>query len=320
MDLNNRKMINHPPSPEDRGWFSMHSPSVENSMDSHIVSLQPLNARSSLPQFQCHWHCRSSMPICAHACFARQEVRQFSKPCHTIKPQQWALTSKIYLISLTSCIKWRWFRKSGYRLLIIIYHDFLSTLAHILDTWALIFSSCALFTVYPSPLHVITTRAQEGGPKEHRAKQKWPRETHCYTCTRALHSFRPFVAFIKLQNKNNNSRNPLQNNKILIIYQSTVKWIREKYYYRILILKTKAGLHNIHHSLPNENFRGVSGPREAYGSEKRMLKALLAGFSKTNALAQTVAGLVWPWHQNCLMPHTSIYLWIFFTPTSVLHQ
>ena len=30
----------------------------------------------------------------------------------------------------------------------------------------------------PSPLHVITTRAWEGGPKEHSAKQKWPRETH----------------------------------------------------------------------------------------------------------------------------------------------
>ena len=54
-------------------------------------------------------------------------------------------------------------------------------LAHILDTWALIFSSCALFTVHPNrislPLHVITTRAREGSPKEHSAKQKWPRET-----------------------------------------------------------------------------------------------------------------------------------------------
>ena len=29
--------------------------------------------------------------------------------------------------------------------------------------------------------HVITTRAWEGGPKEHRAKQKWPRETHSIT-------------------------------------------------------------------------------------------------------------------------------------------
>ena len=67
--------------------------------------------------------------------------------------------------------------------------------AHILDSWALIFSSCALFTVYPnrimwrhpSPLHVITTRARwlshgaEGGPKEHRAKQRWPSETHSVT-------------------------------------------------------------------------------------------------------------------------------------------
>ena len=62
-------------------------------------------------------------------------------------------------------------------------------LAHILDTWALIFSSRALCTVYPnrimsrhpSPLHVITTRAWEGVPKEHSAKQKWPRKTHSVT-------------------------------------------------------------------------------------------------------------------------------------------
>ena len=62
-------------------------------------------------------------------------------------------------------------------------------LADILDTWALIFSSCSLFIVYPnrimklhpSPLHVITTRAREGGPKEHSAKQKWPRETRSVT-------------------------------------------------------------------------------------------------------------------------------------------
>ena len=86
---------------------------------------------------------------------------------------------------------------------IIIYHDFLPTprrvshiksdkthtiikihpLAYLLDTWAWIFSSCALFTVYPnrimyrypSPLYMITTRAREGGPNEHRAKQRWPR-------------------------------------------------------------------------------------------------------------------------------------------------
>ena len=75
-------------------------------------------------------------------------------------------------------------------------------LAHILDTWALIFSSCALLTVYPnrimsrhpSPLHVITTRAWEGGPKEHKAKQRWPRETHCYICTRAISPF--FASFV----------------------------------------------------------------------------------------------------------------------------
>ena len=50
-------------------------------------------------------------------------------------------------------------------------------LAHILDIWALIFSSSCNFI----PLHVITTRAREGTPKEHSAKQKWPRETHSVT-------------------------------------------------------------------------------------------------------------------------------------------
>ena len=92
---------------------------------------------------------------------------------------------------------------------VIIYHDFLppprrghvksdnthahshqdTSLVHILDTWALIFSSCAPFTVYPNripPLHVITTRAREGGPKEHSAKQKWPRETYSVTCVPGL--------------------------------------------------------------------------------------------------------------------------------------
>ena len=86
---------------------------------------------------------------------------------------------------------------------IIIYHDFLPPprrgshvksdnthtmvmiyhLALIPDTWALIFSSFALFTVYPnritqrhpSLLQMTTTRAREGG---HSAKQIWPRETH----------------------------------------------------------------------------------------------------------------------------------------------
>ena len=75
-------------------------------------------------------------------------------------------------------------------------------LAHIVDTCNLIFSSCALFTVYhnlimkwhPTPLQVITTRAREGGPKEHREMQKmasW--NSFSYICTRALHSFVFFV-------------------------------------------------------------------------------------------------------------------------------
>ena len=43
------------------------------------------------------------------------------------------------------------------------------------------FSSCALFTVHLTPLQVITIRAWEGCPKEHRAKQKWPNKTHSVT-------------------------------------------------------------------------------------------------------------------------------------------
>ena len=70
-------------------------------------------------------------------------------------------------------------------------------LAHILDICALVFSSWALFTVYPNrnmkrhptPLQVITRTAQEGGPKEHRAKQKWPPETHSVTYAPGLSTF-----------------------------------------------------------------------------------------------------------------------------------
>ena len=90
--------------------------------------------------------------------------------------------------------------------IIIIYHDFLHQrrrgshvksdnthtisnihpLAHILDICDLIFSSCAVFTVYPYPLQAITTRAREGGPKEHRAKKKRPLENHPITCVSEL--------------------------------------------------------------------------------------------------------------------------------------
>ena len=76
------------------------------------------------------------------------------------------------------------------------------TLAHILDTYPLILSSCALFVV-SQPHHVTAShpspddnhRAREGGPKENRDKQKWPHETHSvtYICTRDLHSFLSFV-------------------------------------------------------------------------------------------------------------------------------
>ena len=49
------------------------------------------------------------------------------------------------------------------------------SLAHIRDTCALLFSSCVFLLLQ------ITTRAREGGPKEHKAKQKWMRETHSVT-------------------------------------------------------------------------------------------------------------------------------------------
>ena len=104
--------------------------------------------------------------------------------------------------------------------IIIIYHDFLSPprrgsqvksdntqtiinihpLAHMLDICAMIFSSCAIFTIYPNiikwrhptPLQVTTTKAREGGSKEHRAKQKWPRETHSVTYVPGLSTVSDF--------------------------------------------------------------------------------------------------------------------------------
>ena len=58
-------------------------------------------------------------------------------------------------------------------------------LAHILNTCALIFSYLRTFYSLSQPhfypIQVITTRAPEGGPKEHTAKQKWERETHSVT-------------------------------------------------------------------------------------------------------------------------------------------
>ena len=67
-------------------------------------------------------------------------------------------------------------------------------LAHILDTGGLIFSSCALFTVYPngimkrhpSLLQVITTRVWEGQAKMAACN------SFNYICTRALRSLRSF--------------------------------------------------------------------------------------------------------------------------------
>ena len=78
---------------------------------------------------------------------------------------------------------WKWTQRSVLRLLRLL---LLHPVSHILDTCTLIFSSCALFTVHcnrmilrhPTPPHVITARAREGGPKKHREKEKWPCETH----------------------------------------------------------------------------------------------------------------------------------------------
>ena len=67
-------------------------------------------------------------------------------------------------------------------------------LTHILDTCALIFSSCTVFTLYPNqikllyptPLQVITTKAWESSSKEHRPKQKCPCETESVTYAHEL--------------------------------------------------------------------------------------------------------------------------------------
>ena len=84
---------------------------------------------------------------------------------------------------------------------IIIYHDFLYTprngshvksdniqrLAHTLDIFALIFNSCAFFYSLSQPHHVTASHhspgdnyQSTGGRPEHRAKQKWPRETQLH--------------------------------------------------------------------------------------------------------------------------------------------
>ena len=70
----------------------------------------------------------------------------------------------------------------------------INPLAHIPDICTLIFSSCVPCTVYPIHLQVITTRAREGGPKEHRAKQKWPSETHSVTYVPGFSTLSDLVA------------------------------------------------------------------------------------------------------------------------------
>ena len=62
-------------------------------------------------------------------------------------------------------------------------------LPHYFDTCAWIFSSCALFTVYPNG----TTRAREGGPKEHRASKYGRMKLNQSHINRALHSFLSFA-------------------------------------------------------------------------------------------------------------------------------
>ena len=64
-------------------------------------------------------------------------------------------------------------------------------LAHIHDTWALIFSSCALVT---NPLQVMTTMARLGSQKEHFTKQeKWPCETQSVAYAPGLSLFSIFL-------------------------------------------------------------------------------------------------------------------------------
>ena len=106
-------------------------------------------------------------------------------------------------------------------IIIIIYHDFLPTprrgshvksdkthtvikihpLAHILDAWALIFSSCAFYSL-SQPHHVTASvpspcdNHQSTGGRSDRTQGQakmagW--NSFSYICTRALHSFRSFA-------------------------------------------------------------------------------------------------------------------------------
>ena len=56
-------------------------------------------------------------------------------------------------------------------------------LDHILDTWALIFSSWPFLQFIPTASlpSPCDNHQSEGGPKEHSAKEKWLRETHSVT-------------------------------------------------------------------------------------------------------------------------------------------
>ena len=77
--------------------------------------------------------------------------------------------------------------------------------AHMLDTCALIFSSCTIFTIFPNRimlrhpthLHLIISRARDGGPKELRAKQNGRvklNELQMYQCSPFFSTFAHYRA------------------------------------------------------------------------------------------------------------------------------
>ena len=116
---------------------------------------------------------------------SQEAIHQFQRKCQHQVDHQLLYNVIIIIIYHDSFHQGGVVMSSQLMLTIINIHP----LAHILNNCALIFSSCALFTVYPNsimklhhiPLQVITKRAREGGPKEHRAKQNWQRETHSVT-------------------------------------------------------------------------------------------------------------------------------------------
>ena len=67
-------------------------------------------------------------------------------------------------------------------------------LAHLQGTWALIISSCTVFTVYPTPLQVISHRSAGGRYRWTMLKiAEW--NSIIYTCTRDLHSIQSIAHY-----------------------------------------------------------------------------------------------------------------------------